>query len=72
MPPCQGPRLADIALVSVANDNYKPTNLSMKSFEVGSVLAQRDYTKHSQLGLILSIGLGAIVFTLVFIVPLLN
>ena len=72
MPPCQGPRLTDIALVSAANDNYTPKNLSMKSFEAGSVLAQSDYNKRSQLRPIVSIGLGAILFTFAFIVPLLH
>jgi hypothetical protein len=72
MPPCQGPRLTDIALVSAANDNYTPINLSMKSREAGSVLAQSDYNKRSQLRPIVSIGLGAILFTFAFIVPLLH
>jgi hypothetical protein len=44
----------------------------MKSFEVGGILAQSDYTERSQLGLILSIGLGAVIFTVAFVVPLLN
>lgn len=72
MPPCQGPRLTDIALVSAANDNYKLKNQSMKSFEAGSVLARSDYTKRSQLGLIVSVGLGAVLLTVAFIVPLLK
>jgi hypothetical protein len=32
------------------NDN------NMKNFELGSILKQRDYTKHNRIGLILSIG----------------
>jgi hypothetical protein len=72
MPPCRGPRLTDIAIVSPANDNYTPINPSMKSFEAGSVLAQSDYTKRSQLRPIVSIGLTAILLTVAFIVPLLK
>jgi hypothetical protein len=44
----------------------------MKSREAGSVLAQSDYNKRSQLRPIVSIGLGAILFTFAFIVPLLH
>jgi hypothetical protein len=43
-----------------------------KNFEVGSIHAQRDYENYNQLGLILSLGLGAILFFAAFIVPLLG
>lgn len=44
----------------------------MKNYNVGLVLKPVDYANHSQLGLILSLGLGAIVFTVAYIVPLLG
>lgn len=73
MPPCQGPRLTDIALVSPANDNYTPIDLSMKSFEAGSILDPRDYTapnKMSQAGLTVIAALCVLALA-AFIFPLL-
>jgi hypothetical protein len=58
-----------------ANENYQLTSQSMESFEKGSVLAQRDYTKpskRSQLGLIVACGICALVLIVAFVVPLLK
>jgi hypothetical protein len=48
MPLCQITRIPDMLLsakLTPANDNYKPTILSMESLEAGSVLAQRGYIR---------------------------
>jgi hypothetical protein len=44
----------------------------MKNYNAGAVLKPVDYARHSQLGLILSLGLGAVVFMVGFVVPLLS
>jgi hypothetical protein len=64
MPLCQITRIPDMLLnakLTPANDNYKPTILSMESFEAGSILAQRGYVirdRRNHLGLILAIASG--------------
>jgi hypothetical protein len=58
-----------------ANDNYKPTSLSMENFEAGSILSQRDYTKPSrrnQIGLIVSAAVCVLVIAVAFVLPLLK
>jgi hypothetical protein len=60
MPLSQIIEIPDVSLnekLIPANDNHNQTALSMESFEAGSILAQRDYTKPSR---------GALVITAVF------
>ena len=55
-----------------ANDNYSLITPSMESFEEGSVLSQRDYTKpsrHEEIGLIAVLCIGALA---VFVLKLAN
>jgi hypothetical protein len=49
MPSCQMPKFSDTLLrATPANDNNLQIDCLMKSFELGSILSQRDYTKPSK------------------------
>jgi hypothetical protein len=72
MPLSQIIEIPDVSLnekLIPANDNYKLTALSMENLEAGSILAQRDYTKPSNGGLIITVAFCVLALA-VFVVRL--
>jgi hypothetical protein len=65
----------DEELPRPANDNYQRLDLTMKLFEPGSILDQRDYKKpdrREEFGLAVATAICALVLVVAYIVPLLK